>query len=307
MGRFLKQENLLQRMEAKDLRLLPLVVKSNYDFYHTELFGHDTILLFAKAGCDLTPMQIEKHKEFVRKAFHRIVVIVFDELASYNVSRLVSRLINFIIPYKQIFIPEIMVNIRKEASSTREVKVIPPMAQVALLWQLERKDLGGKTTAEIAEMIGTTQPTMYRSMNWLSKNGLVQLRGEKTKVVHFCDCGMELWLKAKEHCVSPVEKRVFTDDIVHGIKAGTDALAEMSMLNPDGRKTLALTKTELKNSGAIVDAKYGDTCVEVWRYAPEILADNDCVDPLSLYLSMMESDDERIQIELEHLIKNIQW
>lgn len=37
-------------------------------------------------------------------------------------------------------------------------------------------------------------------------------------------------------------------------------------------------------------------CIEIWRYNPKTLAKNGCVDPLSLYLSMVGNEDDRIQI-----------
>ena len=47
--------------------------------------------------------------------------------------------------------------------------------------------------------------------------------------------------------------------------------------------------------------------VEIWRYDPSLLAINGVVDPLSLYLCMRTSDDERIRIELKNLMGSIEW
>ena len=47
--------------------------------------------------------------------------------------------------------------------------------------------------------------------------------------------------------------------------------------------------------------------VEVWNQDPGILGSNGSVDPLSLYLSLRKTDDERIQIALDELMRKIQW
>ena len=53
--------------------------------------------------------------------------------------------------------------------------------------------------------------------------------------------------------------------------------------------------------------QYGDIKVEVWKYSPALLSENGIVDKLSLYLCMKDSDDERVQLECDTLIKGMKW
>lgn len=62
----------------------------------------------------------------------------------------------------------------------------------------------------------------------------------------------------------------------------------------------------MKNSG-ILDKEFGEHIVQVWKCAPHVLSANGIVDKLSLYLSLRGDEDERIQIELETMINEIQW
>jgi hypothetical protein len=55
------------------------------------------------------------------------------------------------------------------------------------------------------------------------------------------------------------------------------------------------------------DAEHATARIEVWSYPPERLGDNEMVDPLSLYLSLRDSQDERIQQQLEQLIAEVKW
>jgi hypothetical protein len=47
--------------------------------------------------------------------------------------------------------------------------------------------------------------------------------------------------------------------------------------------------------------------LEIWAYDPLVLSAGDTVDPLSLFLSMRDSPDERIQQQLRILLEGIEW
>jgi hypothetical protein len=55
------------------------------------------------------------------------------------------------------------------------------------------------------------------------------------------------------------------------------------------------------------DAEHATARIEVWSYPPERLGDHEMVDPLSLYLSLRNSQDERVQQQLEQLIAEVKW
>jgi hypothetical protein len=68
-----------------------------------------------------------------------------------------------------------------------------------------------------------------------------------------------------------------------------------------------MTLEQLKTLNIQTDTKFGDVRIEIWRYNPQLLTDTDIADPLSVYFSLKENQDERIQIELEHLINEKSW
>ena len=69
----------------------------------------------------------------------------------------------------------------------------------------------------------------------------------------------------------------------------------------------AFTKMDIRNSEIKTDNKYGTYRIEIWRYDPKLLTHSEVVDKLSLYLSLVNHEDERVQIELDKLIADIQW
>ena len=52
----------------------------------------------------------------------------------------------------------------------------------------------------------------------------------------------------------------------------------------------------------------GKYALEIWKYKPlNIVSDNTVVDPLSLYLSMQDIKDERIEMALDQMLKKYVW
>lgn len=47
--------------------------------------------------------------------------------------------------------------------------------------------------------------------------------------------------------------------------------------------------------------------LEAWRYDPAILGTAGSVDPISLYLSLRKSADERVQQALGQLVADVKW
>jgi hypothetical protein len=47
--------------------------------------------------------------------------------------------------------------------------------------------------------------------------------------------------------------------------------------------------------------------IEVWRYPPALFAERDVVDPLSLYLSLKGTSDERIEASLDEMMRKLGW
>jgi hypothetical protein len=57
----------------------------------------------------------------------------------------------------------------------------------------------------------------------------------------------------------------------------------------------------------MMNKEYGDIKVEVWKYSPALLSEDEWADRLSLYLCMKDSEDERIQMECDTLIEEMEW
>jgi hypothetical protein len=195
-----------------------------------------------------------------------------------------------------------------------------PTAQQLLLFHLldkqQSRQLENKTFKELAVLIGTNPMGITRAVENLKYLELIEVNGEKEKFIRLQLERHELWQNVlnRNLWINPVLKQVYVDEIPQGIallKCNASALPEYSDMNPSRQEFYAIEKNAfygLQKSNALVTAnKYeGRYCLEVWKYKPETLVREQnntalAVDPLSLYLSMKDSRDERVEIALKNI------
>ena len=157
-------------------------------------------------------------------------------------------------------------------------------------------------------MLAVSYASVNRALRWLVSKDLIRLEGAKTKTIQIDFSNRELWDKALPLLVSPIEKVYYTDALLEGqMMSGMNALASYTMLNEENKQCLAMPKKDFKALNVAVDKKFGQNEIQVWKYNPQILSSTGVVDKLSLYLSLKDNEDERIQIELERLISEMPW
>ncbi len=114
---------------------------------------------------------------------------------------------------------------------------------------------------------------------------------------------------------TPVKKRLYVNEPLASkfvFKTNINALAFYSNLNDDNQNYYAIHHTDFLNLKKKEKIKtfseyFDEYVVEVWRYKPGILTNNNFVDPLSLYLSFEDTQDERIEMALEQIIEKFIW
>jgi hypothetical protein len=95
--------------------------------------------------------------------------------------------------------------------------------------------------------------------------------------------------------------------------AGMSALSRLSTIQDAPKSTYAISRRGYQSvleQGILHECPGRDEAnvlVEVWRYDPQRLANGEMVDPLSLYLSLRDSPDERVQQQLQRILEGIEW
>ena len=140
-------------LEKQLLQQLPFYVTATYKVQETTVYGHRICLLIVKNEENTqTPDRLSKQMQFVEQKTGFPVVYVFDKVISYNLKRLIQKGINFIIPNKQLCIPALMMDLRKmPVTIPQKTELLTPIAQLVLLYHLQKEVLNGPTTKQLAD------------------------------------------------------------------------------------------------------------------------------------------------------------
>lgn len=299
---------------------LPLFLRQRYSICTARLFGRKTFLAIESKDWECaTPGEYAKHAQMLGVKLGAPVVVVLPILPSHARNRMVHMGIPFIIPGSQIFIPGGMIDLRErfpKPKSKRE-KSFSPATQCALLYHLLREPLAKMSLKDIARRIQYSPMMMSKVKDELEAANICRTaRAGRSMVLEFTATGGKLWQQLAKELVTPVKRK-------HWIRwgkrknqlllAGMSALSARTMIGDDRLPTYALTLGmlgELLSHGTCEichDSDNATAQVEIWSYDPNLLGDGKLVDHLSLYLSMSDSPDERVQQQLEILLGQVKW
>lgn len=302
---------------------LPMYIFEAYRFYGASLFDRDVVFGELKDGEGMSIIMLEKQLQQIKGLLNQTVVLVLENVHSYQRRRLIERGINFIVPGKQMYLPALLIDMRE--SFTREPvkrERLLPSAQLLLIYQI----LGGRliwkleghSFKEIALKFGYSAMAITKAIDNLKRLSLIDVVGEKEKFIRFRYDKSALMEKVlKENLfVNPVLKMVFVDELPAGLKVmncNNNGLSIYTDINPGSQLYYAVEKEEyyeLQRNNVLVNSNpsEGKYALEVWKYRPLTVNEKpDVVDPLSLFLSMRNRADERIEIALDQLLKDWVW
>ncbi|WP_455586531.1 hypothetical protein [Bacteroides sp.] len=304
---------IITSLDKQQVKSLPLYISASYYIKETTLMGRRICLLETKGEDIYTPDMLYKQMQLVEQKTTLPTVFVFKQVASYNLKRYIQKGINncFIVPMKQLFIPSLLVDVRKVSKTAKkEEKTVSPLAQFLLLYHLQKEALNGFTMKELSDKLSLSYLNISRAVGSLKTFGLCEQVGGKEKQIYFTTQSKELWIKALPVLQNPIDKTVYTDEVLPEIgycKSSINALSFYTELNDERKVYYALSKDEFKKLSVSTDKQYGENSIEVWKYNPIPLAEGNIIDRLSLFLIFQDNQDERIQIELQNMMEKMTW
>lgn len=304
--------------EKEEAKKLPLYLRGNYNFYSGLLNGQKIIWAEVKNLEVATPDQLKKQSQVLQEIFgHMSVVYVFNSLEPWQRNRLIEKKVGFAEPFRQLYIPELFTQIRdgygKRNGMTEVGYQLKIPTQLFLLYHLQIQRLEGLQLQEIAGLLNYSAMTITRSIKELLAHALLHIEGTKEKTVIFEFEGKDLWEKVLPLMVSPVRETWYTDDRPNNKYTrigGENALAYYSMLAEPREQTIVIGKDTFRISKSQLgklNKRYGFNKLEVWHYDPTLLSKGNEIDKLSLYLSLKDNEDERLQGSLKNMINEIAW
>lgn len=302
---------------------LPLYLRENYKLFtlrfQLDQFEPEYILLVDSNNHEQSASKIEKHISHIKKISNMKAVYVREAVTAYNRKRLIEYHIPFVIPGNQMYLPALGLDLREFMRRLKKKQdLFSPSTQVLLLHSILYHNTNAIKPSEIGTKLGYSTMTMIRSFDQLEFAKIAEhYRVGKERHLHFLFSGKELWDKALSFLSTPVQKHLFlqpSDTILTFPDAGQTALSHYTMLAEPRNPEKAVFSRKWRSIQAEADLQQGyqfrypeSFRVEIWKYAPEKLIGGQVVDPLSLYLSLKDEDDERIQDALDSIMKVIKW
>lgn len=304
---------------------VPFFIKDTYALASmqltlTEKHKLKVVLVIQKEEAYPGIVSLRKHLNQIHKVTSDPLVYVNSALSAADRKSLISHHINFIQPPTQLFIPELALDISeayRQKRLNREVDTLFPATQAVLIacfnrgWSVSQ----ACTSSQIAQGLGYSRVTLSKVIDQLIDKDIL-VTGEKARTYCFKEPVKAVFEKVSPLLKSPVKRVVFIKSIPEAgeglFQAGETALAKYSMLAEPSTPIYALTQerfSKLRKQGLISEAGSIDevaATIELWTY-PNPLVDAEIADPLSLFLSLKDNKDERIQIALDEMMGDITW
>ena len=290
-------------------RAFSYMLVSLYDFFLCKANDRSFLLMCPKEKADYTPGRVAKHMAQAQNISGLPAVFAADTMVPYKRRRFLENHIPFIIPGKQAYIPFIGILLTEGGSQVeKHFDELGNLAQLLVLARLQQKFTTPLSIAATGKLFSYSRISVIRAFDELEFYQLAR-RSPKTKYLEFPLTGKALWEKALPLLKNPCRKRIGVEHIPTGLASfpsGISALSERSMLSADEQLHFAVEAKELNK------LKLPDRCpeedapilLELWKYPPNIIG-GDAIDSLSLYLTLRDDPDERVQIALDEMMKGL--
>lgn len=248
------------------------------------------------------------------------VILVFSKLSDIEKKQLLQARVPFVDFKGNLFFPPLglVLSANDDVATSKELTPSEQLTWIAFLLTKGQKVVD---VDMLSQVTGLPNSTIYRclrtfkTLDWLNK---------PNKLYTYTASKKELFLKSESYLFNPIKKRLLLPNVdLENIKSasrllygGTYALSCLTFLaESDENSSYVIShrqfnKLSLPLSQHVLEGKV----LEIWRYSPFVSEfwndfkenqDRQFVDPISLYLTLKDDDDPRVEEEIEVLKNNI--
>jgi len=298
----------------------PIFITEQYLFYSLCVENTNFLGVILRDPKNFKLTAFEKHQKYFplqggEIQVYKGVVLIAEHLSGFARKRLIEDKTSFVVPNVQLYWPELGLAFRsysKIKAVQKTVENFNPATQAVLIGALNGCYQQQITPKELAEKLYYSPMSMTRALNSIEVMGIGEgIKRGKQRFISFPERGL-LWEQAKDMLNDPVQEafRLWKHDIPDNCKllAGESALAKVSALVNPRIETYAVSRGQWKKlkAKAILNLTVdeADICsVQVWRYDPALFAQNGMVDIFSLYLSLKNETDERVELAMQEALE----
>ena len=289
---------------------MPNYIVSRYRIQKVMLDGRKTVFVSPQKEVD-SVNAVKKHLDRIERTEGVPAVLLLDRLTYRQKEYLLHDRIPFIVDGKQIYLPFMAVYLQERGDGEKkESAFMLPSAQLLLLYYIYH-GCGELMTSDAARKLSFTATSISRASRQLVERGLIQTKKRGVQKVIVSDkTPEELFAAAKNSMCNPVRKTIYVPKAVIDselLMSGYSALAEFTMINPPGVTCFAadsVSAWEKMSSGRLQNS-VDQYEVQLWRYDPKKLSADNCVDRLSLALSLNGDRDERVEAAVEEMLGQV--
>ena len=297
---------------------LPISFEKRFQYAKMKFHKESFLLIKEKRRGSLNSF-VTQARTIGRKA-SMDVILVFSKLSDNEKKQLLQARVPFVDFKGNLFFPPL--GLALNANHDVEVfKELTPSEQLTWIAFLLTKGQKVVDVDLLSQITGLPNSTIYRclrtfkTLNWLNK---------PNKLYTYTASKKELFLKSESFLFNPIKKRLLLSDfdlkkiqsdsmLLYG---GTYALSYLTFLaESDENSSYVISqrqfnKLSLPLSQHVLEGKV----LEIWRYSPFVsefwndfkeTQDRQFVDPISLYLTLKDDDDPRVEEEVEAIKNNI--
>jgi len=299
---------------------LPFYLNRQYEFYRLIVGATAMTAVFLREEGEFMPARFIKQMRQVPFFSLEETCVVARMLPAYVRKRMIETGISFVIPGVQMYLPRLGMELRARSprNKSKVFKRFKPASQVVLIYWLVGKIKGDVSPLTLSRQLGYSAMSMGRALDELESAEIARIkRAGRERLFNITASHQEIWQKCQDRLNDPITKviRVRECDLQQRdalLPAGLYALSKLTMLNEPVHPVYAISRAawkvmEKSNIEMIPVEEPGTCLLQIWRYDPIVLAVDGHVDPFSLYLSLQNAKDERIEKALEEMMERVKW
>lgn len=288
-------------------------------FYILNNFSIQNAIINDISCLSLTPYEelpnlsaLKKQINVIREVEDLPIFLYLDSISNFKKQNLLDNKIPFILKDKMVYLPFMATFLtNKPCEMNTKIEKLTLAAQLLFIWIFYQET--DKYYISVAlDTLHVSNMTLTRAYRQLCNTKLFEEHKDGRKIYLTTHLNkFELFNQMKHYLQSPIQKQgyILKSDINDNmILSGESALSQYTFINPPRLKTFAIDKLNNKNISLQKEyySQEEQVGLQIWNYDPLLFSqDKKSIDIISLIISLLDNMDERLEIEIDQLVKNI--
>ena len=289
---------------------IPLFINNNFKIQSCSINGIECLCLVPYG--ELPNLNaLRKQMECIQNVDDKPIFLLLDNISTFRRDNLIENIISFILKDQMVFLPFMATLLTNKKGDNVEVfDKLTTTAQLLFIWILYHNS-DRYYISDAVDSLNTTNMSLTRAYRQLVATKMFDEHKDGRRIYLTTNLNkVDLYKPMKPYLKSPVIKEgyIFNKDINTDMyKAGDSLLSDLTFISQSRLPIYAIHKNNVKDLEIQDELIQYDlqTKIQVWDYNPLIFSnDNKTIDNISLITSYLNDEDERIEKEIEQLLRD---